>query len=166
VLAIPLATDRFGVYGLVGGIVQALVIALVMTIGAALGLRWLGMKRGEAFRASLPLLSPFTAPRACEVVIAAAVRDLDPLVRIAALFGQARFLHWIRPWAYDVLHARSGEADTVTSLVRAMPRSVLEQVVRVPPAEDAHRYCPRCARSYRDDITICHDCDALSLVPR
>jgi hypothetical protein len=55
---------------------------------SALGLRWLGMKRWDAIRTSLPLLSPFTAPRACELVIAAAVRDLDPLTRVAALFGQ------------------------------------------------------------------------------
>jgi hypothetical protein len=163
VLAIPLATDRFGVHGLIRGVVQAFVIALLMAFGAALGLRWLGMKRWDAIRTSLPLLSPFTAPRACELVIAAAVRDLDPLARIAALFGQPRFLYWIRPWAYDVLHGRSGDADTVAELVRALPRPVLEQAVRVPPSEDA-QYCPRCARTYREDSTTCADCNALALV--
>ena len=162
-LAIPLATDRFGVYGLILGIVQAFVIALLMAFGAALGLRWLGMRRGEAVRTSLPLISPFTAPRACELVIAAAVRDLDPLARIAALFGQARFLRWIRPRAYDELHARAVEADTAAELVRTIPRPVLEQAMRVPPHENAH-YCPRCARTYRDGITTCHDCGALALV--
>jgi hypothetical protein len=163
-VAIPLATDRFGVYGLVSGIVQAFVIALLMAFGAALGLRWLGMKRREVLRTSLPLLSPFTAPRACELVTAAAVRDLDPLARTAAVFGESRFLLWIRPWAYDELHARPGELDTVAALVRSLPRTVLEQAVRIPPAESAHRYCPRCARTYRDEITTCHECDALALV--
>jgi hypothetical protein len=164
-LAIPLATDRFGVHGLIRGIVQAFVMALLMTFGAALGLRWLGMTRREAFRTLLPLLSPFTAPRACEIVIAGAVRDLDPLARVAALFGEGRFLQWIRPWAYDELHTRSTESDTVARLVRTLPRPVLEQAVRVPPREDA-RYCPRCARTYRDDTTTCHDCAALALVSR
>jgi hypothetical protein len=167
-VAIPVATDRFGVYGLVSAIIQAFVMSLVMALGAALGMRWLGMTRGSSMRATLPLLSPFTAPRASELVVAAALRDLDPLARIAALFGEARFLLWIRPWAYDELHGRRdarAESETIASLVHTLPRVVLERAVQNPPStERAVRYCPRCARTYRDEISTCHDCDALSLV--
>ena len=169
VVAIPVATDRFGVYGLVSAIVQAFVMSLIMALGAALGMQWLGMARSASIRATLPLLSPFTAPRACELVIAAALRDLDPLARIAALFGEARFLLWIRPWAYDELHgrreARGGESETIAALIRTLPHVVLERAVQSPPGnEPAVRYCPRCARTYRDEISTCHDCDALALV--
>jgi hypothetical protein len=167
--AIPVATGRFGVHGLVRGILQAFVISVVMTLLAMLGLRWLGMTRSTSTRATLPLLSPFTAPRACEVVLAAAVRDLAPLAQIAALFGEARFLQWIRPAAYDVLHGRQDEdraLSPVPSLVAALPRPVLERAVRDRPSEQGRaRHCPRCARAYREDITMCAECEALALVP-
>ena len=164
--AIPLATGRFGVYGLVRGIVQAFVIAVVMALLAMLGLRWLGMTRSASLRASLPLLSPFTAPRACEAIIAAAVRDLSPLAQIAVLFGEARFLRWIRPSAYDVLHdGGNRESEMLASLVTTLPRSVLERALHDPTSEEPGvRHCPRCARAYRAEITTCYDCDALALV--
>ena len=168
-MAIPLATGRFGVHGLVRAIIQAFVIAIVMALLTMLGLRWLGAARSASIRAVLPLLSPFTAPRACELVLAAAIRDLDPLAQIAALYGEARFLHWIRPWAYDELHGRGRatvpDADAIAVLVESLPRRVLERAVQSAPGnEPGSHYCPRCARTYRDDILTCHDCDALSLV--
>ena len=168
-VAIPLATGRFGVHGLVRAIIQAFVIAIVMALLAMLGLRWLGAARSASIRATLPLLSPFTAPRACELVLAAAVRDLDPLAQIAALYGETRFLMWIRPWAYDQLHGRRDATGTdsyvIAVLVRTLPRLVLERAVQgAPGTETGAHYCPRCARTYRDDILTCHDCDALSLV--
>jgi len=168
-LAIPLATGRFGVYGLVRAVVQAFAISVAMVLLAMLGLRWLGMTRGASVRATLPLLSPFTAPRACEIVLAAAVRELAPLAQVAAFFGEPRFLQWIRPQAYDVLHDRSdevsGELDSVAALVAALPRPVLERALTAPRSEERGvRYCPRCARTYREGITTCYECDALALV--
>lgn len=165
--AIPVATGRFGVYGLVRGIVQALVIAVLMALLTMLGLRWLGMTRSASFRASIPLLSPFTAPRACEAIIAAAVRDLSPLAQIAVLFGETRFLQWIRPLAYDTVHGRGedGASHAVAELVAALPRPVLEQALGDPSRDERGvRYCPRCARTYREDIATCYECEALSLV--
>lgn len=167
-VAIPLATGRFGVYGLVRGIVQAFAIAVVMALLAMLGLRWLGTTRSASLRASIPLLSPFTAPRACEAIIAAAVRDLSPLAQIAALFGETRFLQWIRPLAYDAVHGRveDGESNAVAALVAALPRPVLERALSDPSRDERGvRYCPRCARTYREDIATCYECDALGLLP-
>ncbi len=168
-LAIPLATGRFGVYGLVRAVVQAFAISVAMALLAMLGLRWLGMTRGASIRAGLPLLSPFTAPRACEIVLAAAVRGLAPLAQVAALFGEAPFLQWIRPVAYDALHGRRGEApgerDSVAALVAGLPRPVLERALTAPRSDErGARYCPRCARTYREDIATCHECDALELL--
>ena len=167
--AIPLATGRFGIYGLVRGVLQAFVISVGMALISILGLRRLGMTRRECLQASLPLLSPFTAPRACEIVLAAAMRELPTLAQVAALFGEPRFLHWIRPRAYDALHGRRGdvrgEFDPVADPVAALPRPVLERALS-GPSTDEHgaRYCPRCARTYRQDIATCHECDALALV--
>jgi hypothetical protein len=168
-LAIPLATGRFGVHGLVRGILLAFAVSVVMALLAMLGLRWLGVARTASIRATLPLVSPFTAPRACELVLAASVRDLAPLAQIAALFGEGRFLRWIRPAAYDVLHGRSQdigrESSPATVLVAALPRPVLKRALNDSPSDEVGvRHCPRCARSYREDIATCHDCDALALV--
>ncbi|HJR66742.1 MAG TPA: hypothetical protein VJ802_09915 [Gemmatimonadaceae bacterium] len=168
-VAIPLATGRFGVYGLVRGVVQAFAISVLMMLLALPGLRWLGMTRRASLRATLPLLSPFTAPRACETVLAAALRDLPPHAQVAALFGEARFLQWIRPSAYDALHGHrvDGEVNAVTSLVAALPRPVLERALAGPPDDERGvRYCPRCARTYREEIATCYECEALSLVAR
>jgi hypothetical protein len=165
-IAIPFATGRFGVYGLVRGVIQAFVMSAVMMLLAMLGLRWLGMTRRASLRATFPLLSPFTAPRACETVIAVAVRDLPPLAHIAALFGEARFLQWIRPSAYDALHGRHDvESNVVASLVATLPRRILERALGDPVTDErGARYCPRCARTYRAEIAICHECEALPLV--
>lgn len=166
-LAIPMATARFGVHGLVRAIAQAFVMSAVMALGAALGLRWLGIARGSAMRAAVPLLFPFTAPRACEVVIGAALRDLTADAQLAVLLGERRFLRWIRPSAYDALHdgpRSEGDASPVGELVRALPRTLIERAVEGPPGDEQGRYCPRCARSYRGDTAGCYDCGGLALV--
>ena len=170
-LAIPLATGRFGVHGLVRGILLAFAMSFGMALLAMLGLRCVGVARAASIRATVPLLSPFTAPRACELVVAASVRDLSPLAQIAALFGAARFLRWIRPAAYDALHGRTDELgrepNSAVALVATLPRAVLEHALNDPPSDEVGvRHCPRCARAYRQDIATCHDCDALALVSR
>lgn len=167
--AIPMATARFGVHGLVRAIVQAFVMSAVIALGAALGLRWLGIARGSAIRAATPLLFPFTAPRACELVIAAALRDLTADARVAALLGEKRFLRWIRPSAYDALHGGlrpEDEASAVGELVRTLPRTLIERAVQSPAGSEEGRYCPRCARSYRGDAPGCYDCGGLALEGR
>ncbi|HZO19647.1 MAG TPA: hypothetical protein VFB46_11730, partial [Gemmatimonadaceae bacterium] len=132
-------------------------------------LRWLGVARGAAIRAAAPLLFPFTAPRACELVIGAALRDLTADAQLAALLGEKRFLRWIRPSAYDALHGGprfEGDASPVGELVRALPRTLIERAVQAPPGNEDGRYCPRCARSYRGDTPGCYDCGGLALERR
>jgi hypothetical protein len=167
-VGIPLMTGRFGTFGLVRGIVQAFALSFGIALTTALGLRMLGARWGGVARSTLPLLFPFTAPRAPELLIAAALRELHPLAQAAVLLGDQRFLAWIRPWSYDVLYARlahDGHDDLITTLVHGLPRALLERAVRTPPGGDPSApYCPRCAQSYRDDVRVCHDCEALSLV--
>lgn len=166
-VGIPLMTGRYGAFGLVRGIVQAFVLSSGIALITALGLRTLGTPWRDIVRSTGPLLFPFSAPRAPELLIAAALRDIHPLAQTATLLGDARFLAWIRPWGYDALHARTRDepSDAIAALVHELPRALLERAVRTPPPRDASApYCPRCAQSYRDDVRVCPDCEALSLV--
>jgi hypothetical protein len=166
-VGIPLMTGRYGSFGLVRGIVQAVVLSFAIALITALGLRTLGARWGDIARSTLALLFPFTAPRAPELLIAAALRELHPLAQAAVLLGDQRFLAWIRPWGYDELHTRARDEHNglIPALVHELPRPLLERAVRTPPPRDASAsYCPRCAQSYRDDVTVCPDCEALALV--
>ena len=166
-VGIPLMTGHYGTFGLVRGIVQAFVLSLGIALITALGLRTLGGRWGEVARSTVPLLFPFTAPRAPELLLAAALRELHPLAQAASLLGDQRFLAWIRPWGYDELHSRNSDEHNavIPALVHELPRPLLERAVRAPPPRDASApYCPRCAQSYRDDVSVCPDCEALTLV--
>ena len=169
IVGIPLATAAFGAPGLIYGVGGAFLLAIEMTFGATIALRSLGVPLGRSFRASAQLLSPFTAPRAGEIITAAAVGPLHSLAPLAALLGESRFLVWLRPWAYDALAGRSHGDDTespsITALVGALPRRFLERAVEpatLQPGEDGARYCPRCARTYvhtAETCTNCVDCE-------
>jgi hypothetical protein len=166
-VGIPIMTERYGTFGLVRGIVQAFVLSSGIALIAALGLRTLGTRWSDIARATLPLLFPFTAPRAPELIIVAALREIPALAQAAALLGTQRFLVWVRPWAYDALHGRASEEpqQPLAVLVHDVPRALLERAVSTPPSRDASAsYCPRCAQSYRDDVQMCPDCEALPLV--
>jgi len=172
VFGIPLWTSRFGGAGLLGGIAGAFLLAAVLTALVSFALRALCVPWSPSVRRAVHLLSPFSAMQAPELVLAAALDRLDPLARMAALLGEARFLTWVRPLAYDALHDRvtaSGADDSsIASLVRDLPRTLLTRAVsgESGAAEGAAAHCPRCARTYRDDIATCGDCSELALVKR
>ena len=165
IVGIPVATAAFGAPGLIYGVAGAFLLAIEMTFGATIALRSLGAPLGRSFRASAQLLSPFTAPRAVEIITAAAVGPLHSLAPLAALLGESRFLAWLRPWAYDALSGRRHGDDTdspaITALVSAVPRPLLERAVApaaLEAGDDAMRYCPRCARTYVRTAIACSNC--------
>jgi hypothetical protein len=167
---IPLFTSRFGIAGLIRGILIAFVLAAMLAGLAIMELRALGLGWWPSLRRTAHLLSPFSAPQAAEVVATAALEDVDPAVRVATVLGEARFLQWIRSAAYDELHGRTdaagGEPSAPATLVRALPRLLLERATGTRPDErdsDA-RFCPRCARTYQEGVTTCSECGDLSLV--
>ena len=171
IIGIPVATARFSAPGLIYGVIAAFLLALALTFGTTISLIALGSSVGRALRAAAQLLSPFTAPRAVEIVTTAAVGPLHSLAPLAALMGDARFLAWLRPWAYDALAGRprdiAAENATIARLVGALPRSVLEDAVALTPrdaTDDGARYCPRCTRTYQDSVATCAHCDDISLV--
>jgi len=150
-------------------VLAAFGIAAEITLVATLSLRMLGVSCRQSLRTSLQFLSPFGAPRAAGVVTSAAVGPSDTLAPVAALLGNDRFTAWVRPWAYDVMAGRSigsDELGPIHALVSSLPRSLLEQSVAAPFADDADatRYCPRCARTYNESAGTCNECDGLSLV--
>ena len=172
IAGIPLATARFGGPGLIYGVLGAFLLAIEMTLVTTISLgSSLGIPLRRSFRTTAQLLSPFTAPRAAETLTGAAVGQLHSLAPVAAVLGEARFLTWVRPWAYDELAGRhhadeDGEA-TVVNLVSALPRRVLERAVGAAvhdEGDDGTRYCPRCTRTYREMAATCSNCNDLALV--
>ena len=171
IVGIPVATERFGGMGLIAGVLGAFALALIIAIITALSMRHaLGISVRRSLRATVQLLSPFTAPRATEILLTAVIGPSGSLAPIAALLGERRFLAWIRPWAYDTLTDRA-ESDAAhaaaAALVAALPRRILERAVELPigdPETYGGRHCPRCARTYRDVAQVCVDCDDLELV--
>ena len=171
VIGIPLATGLLGGRGLIYGVLGAFGLAGVATFFVLSALRRLGLSARHALRMAAPLLSPFSAPRGVEIVTTEAVGPLRSLAPVAALMGDARFLAWLRPWAYDALAGREAGAEpldgTIGTLVRRLPRAVLEQAVVAAAREagdDGARYCPRCTRTYRDAVESCANCEDLALV--
>jgi hypothetical protein len=171
IVGIPLAAARFGGPGLIYSVLIAFVLALESMFGAAMALRSLGYPVGRSIRTTLQLLSPFSAPRAAEIVTTAAVGPLHTLAPIVALVGEGGFLRWIRPWAYDAVSGREQTGDRapemIARLIAGLPASVLERATSpaaLDPGGDCARYCPRCTRAYREVVTTCSACDDLPLV--
>ena len=171
IIGIPLVTARFGGRGLLFGVLGAFGLAVEITFVTTLALRGLGMSFRRSLRMTAQLLSPFTSPRAAEIVTAAAVGPLHSLAPLAALLGKQRFHAWVRPWAYDELSGRverqEDDDSTIVNLVGAAPRHVLARAVEATAHEtsgDGARYCPRCTRTYRESIEMCSNCSELALV--
>ena len=172
IAGIPLATARSGLRGLLLGIVGAFCLAAWLAIVTAGALRDLGAGWRVAFRVSAPLLSPFSAMRAAEVVTEAALGSVPTLARVAALLGEGEFSGWLRPHAYDAVHSRADAQSraAVASAVAALPRDVLAAALAVPAAEAGEdavgTYCPRCATGYERAATTCSSCAGVALAER
>jgi len=151
-------------------LIGAFVLAAEMTLVTTVALGTLGIPFRRSFGMAAQLLSPFTAPRAPEIIAGAAIGPLHSLAPVVALLGEQRFLGWVRPWAYDELTGRRPEAgdETIPALVRTLPRSLLERAVAGAGHEadaGAALYCPRCTRTYRDVTAECIHCHDLPLLP-
>lgn len=172
VLGIPAATAWLGAFGLLAGIAAAFALALPVALLTLRSLWSLGLRGAGAWGVVLPLLVPFSASRAPELVIGEALRGVAPLARVAALLGDARFLAWLRPWAFDALHGRaprSAPDALLAGAARLLPRPLLERATRLTTLDDPDdgaRVCPRCARTYDGGAGSCADCDDVPLAAR
>jgi hypothetical protein len=165
VVGLPAAAARFGAWGFVAALGAVLLLSVATSITTLRALTRLGCGWHDAARTAAPLLWPFSAPHAYEVVLAHAVAGAPPLLVARRLLGVAGFGSWIRPQAYDALRGdvRSSDATTLATLIGP---SDLAAIVSSPPAHcgAGECYCRRCARVYRAGTDACAECGGLRLV--
>jgi hypothetical protein len=166
VIGIPAAVARFDSWGFAGGVAGVLLLALATAVTTSYVLRRLGQPWRPATRIAAPLLWPFSAPRAAEVVLEHAIAGAPPLTVARRLLRAAAFASWIRPQAYDALRGDGSTREGVSGLLTLVGRSVLTAIVQAPPAdcEPGEGYCARCARMYRAGTATCAHCQAVTLI--
>lgn len=156
VLGIPLATQHWGLRGLIYAVGGSVLGAgtLAFLVGIPLYRTELGGRRIRD--AALRLLSPFSAPRAAEVLLEEILAELPAVAAAQRLLSEEAFRAWIRPRAYDLI---CGRAEDET-LAAAMPVAWLEQIVHRRPqtTEPGLPFCPRCGQSYVASVTRCAEC--------
>ncbi|HET7583770.1 MAG TPA: hypothetical protein VFK13_02625 [Gemmatimonadaceae bacterium] len=165
VLGVPAASTRFGGAGLIASVAAVLMLACWTALVAATALRMLGTPPREALRLAAPLLSPFSAPRAVEVVLRRTTVGLSRFAVARHVLGDDAFRSWIRPAAYDFCHSPGDAGATAHEMARAVGHEALRSVVASPP-DGVHAdecYCPRCGAVYRGDIATCSRCEELPL---
>lgn len=164
VLGVPLGTAWAGTWGLLVSVCGVFAWALALTAASAIALGRLGIPRRKAVRDAAPLLSPFAAARAAELVMERALVGAGQLAVVEALLPAESFAAWIRPRAYDL--ARGGVPDP--ELEALHPRSHWDAAAAAVPAGRAGRdpaYCPRCGAWYRYARATCADCEGIALTP-
>jgi hypothetical protein len=179
-IVIPVLTASFGAFGLIRGIASAFLISASIMLITANALRDACVPCREAARRALPLLSPFSASRAPELLLEAALSGVPPIVALRALLGERAFLEWLRPMAFDALASERGsarpreDAHVKESLLASVPHSLLVAAVAAPnrsrsrddrgaAERELERYCARCGRTFRQTASACTDCGGLPL---
>lgn len=160
-LGVPMATATFGVPGLVRSIGLAVLSSTVVAFLAAACLRRIAGGWKAAFTTAAPLLSPFAATRAAELLLQVAVNGLPAPSVLQALVRPDDFARWFRVHAYD----------TIASLGTTLERGALDRlhaIVAIVPDDcgDGHRFCPRCAAVFRPHVEECSDCASVVLRDR
>ena len=165
VVGVPMAINRFGALGFAAAVGAAFVLSLATALCVLRALRKLDLDWRSAMRAAAPLLWPFAAPRAAEIVLEHAAAGAAPLAIARRLLGEAGFAAWVRPRAYDAL-ATSTTADGLgVALLTLVGRPALAAIVGAAPAScgSGECYCARCGRVYRSGTALCADCRDVSL---
>lgn len=157
-VGIPASTATFGLTGLVRSIGLAFFSSTVVALCAAMWLRRIAGGWKPAFTTAAPLLSPFAATRAAELLLQTTVNGLPAPAALRALVPRDDFERWFRVHAYDTLAEGSSALDRGTS-------GRLEAMIAVVPADcgDGDRFCPRCAAVFRPHVEECSDCASVVL---
>jgi hypothetical protein len=165
VIGFVAAVARFGAWGFVAVLGAVLFLTWTVFFVTMCAMRASGRRWRRAARIAAPLLWPFTAPRAAELILERAIAGAPPLLVARRLLGAASFAVWVRPQAYDTLRGNAGPADSA-SLLALVGRPDLAAIVHSTPTQCAtgERYCPRCGRVYRATIASCAECEGLHLV--
>lgn len=157
VVGVPLLTANGGSRGLIQALATAFGASLVAALGSVLALWRMNVAARTALRDALSLLSPFTAPRAPEIVLARALEGIAFVDAMRALLPADACAEWLRPLAYDA--ARGHGTDL-------LPAAEAAAILQRPPsgllAGDA--YCARCGRVYLPTATDCRACEGVEII--
>lgn len=161
VIGVPLLTPTHGVLGLAGAVAAALAASLLTALVSAIALWRMGLPFRAAARHSIGIVSPFTAPRAPEIVLAKALEGVAFADAVRALLPADAWAAWARPLAYDV--SRGVAPEGVAEL---LPAGDAQAILRLPPPGSVlgDVYCARCGRVYLPSATACHACEGAELV--
>lgn len=156
-VGVPLLSASMGTRGLILAIAAAFGAGLLTAMVSMLALVRLGIGWKTAAWDALRVVSPFTTPRAPEIVMERALAGVPVIDCIRALLPPAAFAEWIRPLAYDQVVRAADDA--------LLPRDEAERIVREPPADAApgDAWCPRCAGIYRPGVKACRGCGGVPL---
>lgn len=163
VVGVPLLTPTMGFPGLLIAMGAALGAALLTAVLSMVALWRMGIAPRSAARAALPIVSPFTAPRAPELVLARALEGVAFPDAVRALLSPDAWAEWARPVAYDLARGVAPEGVPAAAL---LPGGDARAVLRVPPpgSVPGDAYCARCGRLYLPRATACHACEGAELV--
>ncbi|HEU0014199.1 MAG TPA: hypothetical protein VFQ45_10980 [Longimicrobium sp.] len=157
-VGVPLLTPSYGTYGLALALGTAFALSVLAACVSLLALRRMGVDGRTAMKTVLPMLSPFTAPQAPEIVLQR-VLEAVPFARAVRVLRPGAFAQWVRPLAYD--HLRSPEPAAGFPLTAGEAAAL----VAAPPAdvEAGERYCPRCGSVYLPSAAGCRTCAGVAL---
>jgi hypothetical protein len=162
VVGIPVS---IGYAGLIGGLVAAGCMFAGQVILGALGwrgLRALGAPRPARLRLAAQTLNPFASPGVASRLLAAAVAGEPPLTIANTLLTPERWAAWFRRRAYDAGVALTIDRELDQGLAAAR-EAVARVLAQRPAMASDHRWCPRCAATYRSGIVACVECDVALL---
>lgn len=162
VVGIPVGV---GSAGLIGGLVAAAcVLAGQMVLGVLgwRGLRALGTPRPARLRLAPQILNPFASPTVASKLLAAAVAGATPLAVARTLLTPDRWATWFRRRAYDAGVAGATDRELAQDLEAARD-AVVHVLAQRPAMASDHRWCPRCAATYRSGTAACVECDVALL---
>jgi hypothetical protein len=157
VVGVPLLSASMATRGLILAAAAALAASLLTAILSMVALIRMGTRWKTAAREALRIVSPFTAPRAPEIVMERVLAGVPVIDSVRALLPPADFAAWLRPLAYDQL---AGEAED-----GLLPRAEAERVIREVPADavPGDPWCPRCAGVYKAGVEACRGCGGVPL---
>lgn len=150
-VGLPLLPASMGTRGLILAIAAAFGASLLTAVVSMVALVRMGIGWKRAAGDALRGVSPFTAPRAPEIVLERVLSNVPAAEAIRALVPSDDFALWVRPFAYDQV-MRGADA--------LLARGEAERIVRAPAgdASQGDPYCPRCAGTYLPGIETCHAC--------
>lgn len=156
-VGVPLLSASMGTMGLILAIAAAFGTALVTAMVSMLAMARMGVGWKTAAWDALRIVSPFTAPRAPEIVLERVLAGVPVVDAARALLPADAFAAWLRPLAYDAV-VRDADAGIV-------PRDEAERIIRTPPADAApgDAWCPRCAGIYQPGVESCRGCGDVPL---